>query len=374
MLKRYLDETFTGPVLHPQLRWHCEPARWSIDAFGPCLRLEPNSGTDFWQRTHYGFQADNGHFLNTGVAGDFVLTTKVRFQPAHQYDQAGLMVRVSPACWLKTSVEYEPVGPSRLGAVVTNAAYSDWSTQSFASGPGEVRLRVRRTGDDFLVEAAPDERGWEQIRVCHLHEGRGQPVLCGLYACSPKGPGFVAEFAGLTIDSGRFVHLKIELTPAQEQALRRLVGILDEAGVRYQFTGGFAGNLHGSHWPLHDLDVDVPREDLPRLAERLLPYTTRPLGLYVDAEFELQLLRAEVEGVAIDVSQAEEAYARVGGQRVPLNTSLAHRQRALVLDLEVWVQPLEELIAYKEPLGRSADLADLRALKARHGGTLGGGY
>ena len=166
--------------------------------------------------------------------------------------------------------------------------------------------------------------------------------------------------------------MDIGLTPSQERALRRLVGILDAAGACYQFTGGFAGNLHGSRWPLHDLDVDVTREGLPRLTVFLQPYTTRPLGLYVDNEFELQLLRAEVEGVAIDVSQAEEAYARVGGRRVPLNTSLAKRQRVSVLDLEVWVQPLGELIAYKELLGRSADLADLRVLQARSTGRAGG--
>src|SRR4051812_8340595 len=98
------------------------------------------------------------------------------------------------------------------------------------------------------------------------------------------------------------------LTAAQERALRFLVGVLDGAGACYQFTGGFAGNLHGSRWPLHDLDVDVARADLPRLLRPLRPYTTRPLGPYVDAEFELQLLRAEVEGVAIDISQAEEAF------------------------------------------------------------------
>jgi hypothetical protein len=156
--------------------------------------------------------------------------------------------------------------------------------------------------------------------------------------------------------------MDIELTTAQERALRRLVGVLDAAGVCYQFTGGFAGNLHGSRWPLHDLDVDIPAADLPRLAEQLRPYTTWPLGWFVDAEFELVLLRAEIEGVAIDISQAEDAYARLGAQRVPLNTSLANRQRVRVLDLEVWVQPLAELIAYKELLGRSADLADLRSL------------
>jgi hypothetical protein len=166
--------------------------------------------------------------------------------------------------------------------------------------------------------------------------------------------------------------LTIELTASQERALRRLVGLLDAAGACYQFTGGFAGNLHGSRWPLHDLDVDVARADLLRVAELLRPYTTGPLGPYVDDEFELVLLRAEMEGQAIDVSQAEEAYARVGGRRVPLGTSLARRERVRVLDLEVWVQPLEELIAYKELLGRSADLADLRALQAGSTGRAGG--
>jgi hypothetical protein len=159
--------------------------------------------------------------------------------------------------------------------------------------------------------------------------------------------------------------LGIELTPAQERALRRLIGLLEDAGASYQLTGGFAGNLHGSRWPLHDLDVDVARADLARLAELLKPYTTRPLGLYVDDEFELQLLRAELEGVAIDVSQAEEAFARVGGQRVSLGIDLERRQRVRVLDLEVWVQPLAELIAYKELLGRFADVADLQDLQAR---------
>ena len=65
--------------------------------------VEPAGGTDFWQRTHYGFQADSGHFLYLEAAGDWDLSTEVRFAPAHQYDQAGLLVRLSPECWLKTS-------------------------------------------------------------------------------------------------------------------------------------------------------------------------------------------------------------------------------------------------------------------------------
>jgi regulation of enolase protein 1 (concanavalin A-like superfamily) len=202
MLEPHLHECFTGPGLDPRLRWHCEPTRWSLRPEGPCLRLEPDAATDFWRKTHYGFEADNGHFLFAEADGDFVLTVGVRFRPAHQYDQAGVMVRASPTCWLKASVEYEPAGPNRLGAVVTNG-YSDWSTQDFPPGAGAVRLRVRREGDDYWVEAARDGAGWEQIRLAHLHEGEGGTVACGLYACSPRAAGFMAEFEQLTIARGR---------------------------------------------------------------------------------------------------------------------------------------------------------------------------
>jgi regulation of enolase protein 1 (concanavalin A-like superfamily) len=204
MAEPFLHELFEKSALHPALRWHGEPARWSVDPARPGLRVEPAGGTDFWQKTHYGFQADNGHFLYADVAGDFELTTHVRFEPVHQYDQAGLMVRLSPSCWLKTSVEYEPDGPGRLGAVVTNYTFSDWSTQDFPAHLRAVSLRVQRHSGDCLVEAAVDGEGWKQLRLAHLHEYRdGALCSAGLYACSPKGAGFVAEFSFLRIDLGR---------------------------------------------------------------------------------------------------------------------------------------------------------------------------
>ncbi len=202
MIDRHLHESFAGQSVDPRLKWYCEPSRWSVPTDGR-LVIEPDGGTDFWRKTHYEFEADNGHFLFMDVAGDFVLTTHVLFRPANQYDQAGLMVRVSPTCWLKASVEYEPDGPSRLGAVVTNFGYSDWSTQGFPASRDEVWLRVRREDDTYVVDASSDGLGWEQVRMAHLHDEREDTtVACGLYACSPKGVGFVAEFAFLTIDKG----------------------------------------------------------------------------------------------------------------------------------------------------------------------------
>jgi regulation of enolase protein 1 (concanavalin A-like superfamily) len=130
-----------------------------------------------------------------------VLTTHVRFHPVHQYDQAGLMVRLSPACWLKTSVEYEPDEPSRLGVVVTNRGFSDWSTQEFPAERDETWLRIRREAADYIVEASADGARWQQLRMAHLHDDRpGLRIACGLYACSPKAAGFVAEFSVLRLE------------------------------------------------------------------------------------------------------------------------------------------------------------------------------
>ncbi len=198
MIDSPLLETFRQPTLDAALRWQAEPSQWRIDAARGCLRVEPDAGTDFWQRTHYGFEADNGHFLYLQASGDFVLTTRVRFHPRHQYDQAGLMLRVSPACWVKTSVEFEPNGPNRLGAVVTNGQYSDWSTQDISQAVDNVWLRVRAEATDCIVEASMDGVEWSQIRMAHLAERASAPsVQCGLYACSPKAAGYGAEFSFL---------------------------------------------------------------------------------------------------------------------------------------------------------------------------------
>jgi hypothetical protein len=194
-----LSQYFYNDKLDPRLKWFNPPSRFEI-ARGR-LVLYPDAKTDYWQKTHYGFSADNGHFLYLEVEGDFSITTRLAFKPAHQYDQAGLMVRLSPDCWLKTSVEYEIGEPSKLGAVVTNAGYSDWSTQDFTHHRHELTLRITRTGDDYVVAANTDGHTWKQLRMAHLHNPDKAPVQCGLYACSPVDAGYEVEFDYLKIQS-----------------------------------------------------------------------------------------------------------------------------------------------------------------------------
>jgi uncharacterized protein len=191
----------TGTMrLNPALTWFAEPMQWTFDPTQERLLIQPDAPTDFWQRTHYGFQADNGHFLFTTIPSDFTLSVRVTSWPQHQYDQAGLMIRISPECWLKTSVEFEPSGPNRLGVVVTNHGYSDWSTQDLPRTRETIHLRVRRTGADYLVESSLDAHDWSQLRLAPLLTDRPDgPVECGLYACSPKAAGYKAAFSELIL-------------------------------------------------------------------------------------------------------------------------------------------------------------------------------
>ncbi|MBN1349077.1 DUF1349 domain-containing protein [candidate division KSB1 bacterium] len=201
MKNQNLLEAFEQKRPDAKLAWYCEPANWSIRHSN--LIIKPDAKTDFWQKTHYGFSADNGHCLFAEMKGNFVLSTKLRFQPVNQYDQAGLMVRVSPDCWLKTSVEFEPDSPNMLGAVVTNYGYSDWSTQQYPDDCTDLLLRITRKANDYIVEFKKSEpEQWSQIRLAHLHAaGDPQPVKCGLYACCPIDAGYVVEFEYLKIEN-----------------------------------------------------------------------------------------------------------------------------------------------------------------------------
>lgn len=194
-------EKFEEENIDPSLSWLNPPPHWK--AGSGCLTVRTAPGSDFWQRTHYGFQRDSGHLLRLFCEESFLAETRVRFVPVHRYDQAGLMVRFSPDCWLKASVEFEPDGPSKLGVVVTNRGYSDWSIQLVDPKIREASFRVIRSRCDYTVEstaASELDREFSPIRVCHL-EGQGR-AECGVYACSPEGEGLKAEFEYLSVGPG----------------------------------------------------------------------------------------------------------------------------------------------------------------------------
>jgi uncharacterized protein len=128
-------------------------------------------GRDFWKKTLYGFEYEDGAALladwdtNTAVEVSFKLSSF-----AELYDQAGILLYHGPGQWIKTGVEVND-GIPQLSAVVTDG-YSDWS---LAAVPEWVGEEVRRT-----------------VRVARFPYPRGNQA--GPYTTSPTREGFEVTF------------------------------------------------------------------------------------------------------------------------------------------------------------------------------------
>ncbi len=68
--------------------WSNEPKHVFEDG---SVTLTTSGSTDFWQRTHYGFRADNAHALLTRIGDEFTLTAHCTFEAKNQYDQGDSM-------------------------------------------------------------------------------------------------------------------------------------------------------------------------------------------------------------------------------------------------------------------------------------------
>ncbi|MBW4549277.1 MAG: DUF1349 domain-containing protein [Symplocastrum torsivum CPER-KK1] len=124
------------------MEWYNEPPVWNLQ--GDTITITSGQKTDFWRETHYGFIRDNGHFFYQAVKGDFVAEVKVSGEYHQLYDQAGIMVRLDEANWLKCGIEFVN-GVQQVSAVITRD-YSDWSIVPLPQNPASIWLRVTRRG------------------------------------------------------------------------------------------------------------------------------------------------------------------------------------------------------------------------------------
>ncbi|TVQ96760.1 MAG: DUF1349 domain-containing protein [Spirochaetaceae bacterium] len=196
--------------------WLNEPAAHTVTSAD--VRITTDPGTDFWQRTYYGFRNTNAHALLWDEADNITLTVRVRFDYRSLFDQCGVAVYVSDNCWFKASIEYHDALFSRLGSVVTNHGYSDWATVDIPSCD-QIWYRLSRRGPDFLIESSLTGTDFTQMRIFHLadlgdttpemgHEdpprAPSTPAPIGLYACSPLDSSFSAVFDRFTLEPTRW--------------------------------------------------------------------------------------------------------------------------------------------------------------------------
>jgi regulation of enolase protein 1 (concanavalin A-like superfamily) len=193
-------------------RWLNQPKWFEITDLGVKVITDP--GTDFWQRSYYGFRNNNAPALLFESKENFTFTVKASFEYQGKYDQCGLIIYLDSENWFKASIEYESEAFSRLGSVVTNLGHSDWATVDIPT-PTSMWYRLSRRGPDFLIEASYDGKDFNQMRLFHLHKlgettaemGQSDPPMpaaqsipFGIYACSPLQSSFEARFDNFSLE------------------------------------------------------------------------------------------------------------------------------------------------------------------------------
>jgi len=158
------------------------------------------------------------------------------------------------------------------------------------------------------------------------------------------------------------------ISTEQFAVLTEILEAMNRAQLPFQATGGLAGNLHGSVWPLHDLDFDVAPPLLSRMATEFRAQVVYGPAPFRDEEFALDLLTLRFGSVEVDLSDAASIrLLNARGEEQSWPTDLSAVVWRPLGEHRVPAMPLPQLLAYKRAIGREADVADLEALmRGRH--------
>ena len=156
------------------------------------LVVEAASGSDFWERTLYGFQHASGHALLADWQDTDAVEVSFSLRGFSElYDQAGLMLWRSSTCWIKAGVEIND-GVPHVGAVVTDV-FSDWSLAPVPEWTGGVvTIRASRVMDAVILRASANGAPWRTLRVARFPHAHGKSA--GPFVCAPKRAGLKVTF------------------------------------------------------------------------------------------------------------------------------------------------------------------------------------
>ncbi|MDB5403017.1 MAG: regulation of enolase 1 [Rhodopila sp.] len=182
--------------------WLNEPDQWALVPEG--LTATTNHATDFWRETHYGFTRNSGHFFGREALEGFTASLRVRARYDSLYDQAGIMVRLDDATWIKAGIELSD-GEALLGSVLT-IGQSDWATGPFRGDASDFWIRVTVDRGVLRLQASTDGRRWPLVRLCPFPVAARYAV--GPMCCTPERAGLEVLFSDFTVttSTGRALH------------------------------------------------------------------------------------------------------------------------------------------------------------------------
>jgi hypothetical protein len=147
----------------------------------------------------------------------------------------------------------------------------------------------------------------------------------------------------------------------EQQALRWIVELLRKLGVPFQAVGGLAARAYGAHRPLADLDFYIPTDRLTEVAVAAAAHVVRPPAHYRDETWDLSFMKLEYDGREIELGGADGArfFDQQAGCWRAARIDFTRSIERTICCVRAPTMPLEQLMEYKQALGRDADRQDI---------------
>ncbi len=156
------------------------------------------------------------------------------------------------------------------------------------------------------------------------------------------------------------------IPPHKAKILEYVALLLQKNDIKFQVTGGLAAILYGAKRDLIDIDIDISKIDKERVAEIFSQYITEPWNNKLEGDddlFDCWILKLQIEGVDIDISQIEDFRIRIKGGGWVQQKDTLDFNFVTFETLSLPVQNKSDLIAYKRSLDREVDIFDVEAIK-----------
>lgn len=136
--------------------------------------------------------------------------------------------------------------------------------------------------------------------------------------------------------------------------LRKVVEILDDAGIPYMLTGSLASAYYAVPRATQDLDVviEAAQGGIDRVVRGL-----HDAGCYVDRDAALEAWRTHGQFIAIDPESGWKVDLILRKDRSYSRTEFQRRERAVLLGVDVVVATLEDVLISKLGWGSLGDSA-----------------
>jgi hypothetical protein len=139
----------------------------------------------------------------------------------------------------------------------------------------------------------------------------------------------------------------------KKEVFEKLIKKLE--GLEYCFISGFAIHIYNRKKKFKDIDIVFNWKDVDKFAERMgceaaNRHVVKGGFAEDDYGFETNFLGQPIEAVAIK----------------RLKRIFKHRVKKIYLGKEIYVAPIEEILALKAFLHRDKDISDLKLLKNQH--------